>query len=163
MPVILTESKRSPTKVPCVIWSGPTLTIGTFFEKEVASVHRITAYISRFHCCYLCCFVLDDTDVVGVSHRGERVTPLDKISPNNSPISTASTLFLELISSSWKVISGNTIDKLLLSFRLPTIATVVVIKLRSWRWTILSINVPRIPFTITANCKFCTRCHLDVY
>ena len=89
--------------------------------------------------------------MVGVSHRGEPDTPLDKTLRSNSLISTASTLFHVHTSLSWKDTNGNTIGRSSLSFPPPIIATDVATKLRLWRWTIRSINAPKTQFTITAN------------
>ena len=89
--------------------------------------------------------------MVGVSHRGEPDTPLDKTLRSNSLISTVSTLFHVRTSLSWKDINGNTTDRSSLYFPLPTIATDVVIKRRLWRWMIRSTNAPKTQFTIIAN------------
>lgn len=89
--------------------------------------------------------------VVGVSHHGEPVILLVRTLPSNLRTLMDFILLLELISWSWKVISGSTIGRSLPSFRLPIIVTGVVIRLLSWRWTIRSIKRPKKQFMSIAS------------
>jgi hypothetical protein len=89
--------------------------------------------------------------VVGVSRHGEPVILLVKTLPSNLRTLMDFILLLELISWSWKVISGSTIGRSLPSFLLPIIVTDVVIRLLLWRWTIRSIKRPRNQFMSIAS------------
>lgn len=92
--------------------------------------------------------------MVGVSHRGEPVTRSVKISRSNSLILTASISLHAPTSLLWRVISGNTIDKLSLFSLHQTTATDVATKLPLWRSTTLSISAAKRRFMITVNCTY---------
>jgi len=91
-------------------------------------------------------------DVVGVSHRGEPVTHLVKISRSSSLILTVSISFHAPTSLSWRDTSGNTTDRLSPSSRHQTTATDVATKPRLWRSMIQSISVAKRLFMTIANC-----------
>lgn len=96
-------------KVLCVTLYGRILMTGMCSSTSILTkVVRASSSFSHIQHRFTC---PSHTDVVGVSHRGEPVTPLDRTSPSSLLISMGFILSHVLTSWSWRVTSGSITDR----------------------------------------------------